>query len=241
MVWASCEVQDSVVQTAVREKWELSVIPWYYHFLFSPYLCLSLPQGHLLLTAILPYYKCCCLSAELLGCSLSLHLSLMFALLPLPLISHRSCLLLSTPKPFIRLSALTYQSLFPVLSCPIPSLSVLGTVFSGYLQSISHWIHSTLSFSLEVDKCEVGRFVGCFCYCYCCHSFWCHYPMKTQTESHLGVMKRKSPWLTTWQPIEVYASKNHLHRFTIKPYKKHWGGTMVQWWHLMITVVLWYG
>lgn len=120
MVWASCEVQDSVVQTAVREKWELSVIPWYYHFLFSPYLCLSLPQGHLLLTAILPYYKCCCLSAELLGCSLSLHLSLMFALLPLPLISHRSCLLLSTPKPFIRLSALTYQSLFPVLSYPIP-------------------------------------------------------------------------------------------------------------------------
>ncbi|ROL54512.1 hypothetical protein DPX16_11687 [Anabarilius grahami] len=27
-------------------------------------------EGHLLLTAILPYYKRCCLSAELLGCSL---------------------------------------------------------------------------------------------------------------------------------------------------------------------------
>lgn len=45
-------------------------------------------------------------------------LYVMFALLP-SLISHRSCILLSTPNPFIRLSALTYQSLFPVLSYPI--------------------------------------------------------------------------------------------------------------------------
>lgn len=109
------------------------------------------------------------------------------------LISHLSCLLLSTPNPFIRLSDKSPIN-HSFLSCPIPSLSVLGTVFSCYIHSISHLIHSTLSFSLEVDKCEVCRFVGCFCYCYCCQSCWCHYPMKTQTEPHLGVMKREEHW-----------------------------------------------
>lgn len=184
----------------MKEKWVLSVIPWYYHFLFSPYLCLSCHRA-------ICFLQQSCLITSAVACqrsswdTLSLSPSLMFALLPPSLISHHSCLLLSTRYPFIRLSAFTYQSLFSALSCPIPSFSVLGTIFSCYLHSISHWIHSTLSFSLEVDKCEVGRFVSCFCYCYCCQSCWCHYPMKTQTEPHLVVMKRKCLWLTRWQPI----------------------------------------
>ncbi len=235
MVWASCEVQDCVAQTTVREKWELSVIPWYYHFLFSPYLCLSLPQGHLqscLITSAV-YYQRSSWDVLCLSTSLSCLLSSLYCSY---FIARVSCSL--------HLSLLSGFLLSPInhsfLSCPIPSRSVLGTVFSCYLHSISHWIYCTLSFALEVDKCEVGRFVGCFCYCYCCQIFWCHYLMKTQTELHSGVMKRKSPWLTTWQPIVYLLLKKHLYKFTMKPYKKQWGGTMVQRWHLMITVVLCY-
>lgn len=142
----------------------------------------------MLLTAILPYYKRCCLSAELLGCSLCMSCLLS------SLHRHAHLSSLVSPAfhtyPFIRLSDKSPIN-HSFLSCPIPSLSVLGTVFSCYIHSISHLIHSTLSSSLEVDKCEVCRFVGCFCYCYCCQSCWCHYPMKTQTEPHLGVMKRE--------------------------------------------------
>jgi len=117
------------------------------------------------------------------------------------LIAHVSC----SPHLTLLSGCLLSHINHSFLSCPVPSLFVLGTVFSCYIHSISHWIHSPLSFSL-VDKCEVCWFVGCFCYCYCCQTCWCHYPMKTQTEPHLGL--EESPGLIRWQPMSLSSSKN---------------------------------
>lgn len=122
-LWTSCEVQDSLVQTAVREKWELQ---WFHDIIIfclvhiSVSLChrdICFLQQSCLITSAVAYQRS---SWDVLRLSTSLSLSLMFVLLPLTLISHHSCLLLSTPNPFIRLSTLTYQSFFPVLSHPIP-------------------------------------------------------------------------------------------------------------------------
>lgn len=119
-------LQDCEVQDSVMgEKWE-------------PFASYSNPA---LLQALLPISGAPGMFSLSTSVS-SLHRSSLIARVSCsPQLTLLSCCLLSPINHFF-------------LFCPIPSLFVLGTVFSCYIHGISHWIHSTLSFSL-VEKCEV--------------------------------------------------------------------------------------